>query len=213
MTEGEILINGVNIRENFEEAVAHIGGIIENPDMYKYLTGYENLLHFARMHKGIGKKRIDEMVRLVGLENRINDKVKTYSLGMRQCLGLAQAMLHSPSVFVLDEPTNGLDPAGINMLMLFTLSFMISTVFRNGALAIGMGIFLNFAGGMIVDAFRESSWIKYFLFANTNLGQYIDGIPAVEGMTMTFSIIVLIVYFVVFNIISWSTFTKRDVAV
>ncbi len=113
MTEGEIYIKGISVKQNFEEAMSHIGGIVENPEMYKYLSGYKNLVHYARMHEGITKERIDEMVRLVGLEKRIHDKVKTYSLGMRQRLGLAQAMLHSPSVLVLDEPTNGLDPAGI----------------------------------------------------------------------------------------------------
>jgi ABC-2 type transport system ATP-binding protein len=113
MTEGEIFVNGFSVKHNFEKAVAHIGGIVENPEMYKFLTGYQNLIHYARMHKGVGKQRIDELINTVGLENRIHDKVKTYSLGMRQRLGLAQAMLHSPSILVLDEPTNGLDPAGI----------------------------------------------------------------------------------------------------
>jgi ABC-2 type transport system ATP-binding protein len=82
--------------------------------MYKHLSGYKNLVHYARMYTDIKKERIDEVVKLVGLENRIKDKVKTYSLGMRQRLGLAQALLHSPSLLVLDEPTNGLDPAGIH---------------------------------------------------------------------------------------------------
>ncbi|HEX3027765.1 MAG TPA: ABC transporter ATP-binding protein [Clostridia bacterium] len=113
MTQGEVTINGFSVKNNFEEAMSHIGGIVENPEMYKYLTGYQNLIHYARMHKGIGKEKIDELIKTVGLENRIKDKVKTYSLGMRQRLGLAQALLHSPAVLVLDEPTNGLDPAGI----------------------------------------------------------------------------------------------------
>src|SRR5690606_609725 len=101
------------IAKNFEEAVRHIGGIVENPEMYKFLTGYQNLLHYARMVKGVTKERIQEVTELVGLGKRINDKVKTYSLGMRQRLGVAQALLHSPSILILDEPTNGLDPAGI----------------------------------------------------------------------------------------------------
>jgi ABC-2 type transport system ATP-binding protein len=81
--------------------------------MYKFLTGYQNLVHYARMAKGISKEKIAETVELVGLTDRINDKVKTYSLGMRQRLGLAQCLLHDPQVLILDEPTNGLDPAGI----------------------------------------------------------------------------------------------------
>ena len=98
---------------NFEKAVRQVGAIVENPEMYKFLSGYENLVHFARMSKGIKKEKIDEAVQLVGLTDRIHDKVKTYSLGMRQRLGLAQSLLHDPKVLILDEPTNGLDPAGI----------------------------------------------------------------------------------------------------
>jgi len=113
ITDGEVLINGLSIKENFEKAISHVGGIVENPEMYKFLSGYQNLEQYSRMMKGIDKARIDEVVKLVGLEKRIKDKVKTYSLGMRQRLGLAQALLHSPSVLILDEPTNGLDPAGI----------------------------------------------------------------------------------------------------
>ncbi|MCX7920948.1 MAG: ABC transporter ATP-binding protein [Clostridia bacterium] len=116
ITEGEIFINGYSIKKDFESAIACVGGIVENPEMYKYLSGYHNLLHYSRMYKGIKKERIEEVIKLVGLEKRIHDKVKTYSLGMRQRLGLAQALLHSPSLLVLDEPTNGLDPAGIREL-------------------------------------------------------------------------------------------------
>ena len=112
-TSGEVIINGTSLKENFEGAIQNIGVIVENPEMYKFMSGYKNLQHFARMHKGVTKERIDEVVAQVGLQNRIHEKVKTYSLGMRQRLGLAQAMLHRPKFLILDEPTNGLDPAGI----------------------------------------------------------------------------------------------------
>ena len=113
LTEGDVFICGESVNKNFEKAISNIGAIVENPELYKYLSGYDNLKHFARMSKGVTKERIDEVIELVGLKERIKDKVKTYSLGMRQRLGLAQALLHKPKVLILDEPTNGLDPQGI----------------------------------------------------------------------------------------------------
>lgn len=116
LDDGSIMINGIDVKKNFEKALANVGGIVENPEMYKYLTGMENLKQYARMRKGVTQERINEVVELVKLSNRINDKVSKYSLGMRQRLGVAQALLHRPKVLILDEPTNGLDPAGIKEL-------------------------------------------------------------------------------------------------
>lgn len=116
MTKGNIFIQGHSIKGEFKQAIRQVGAIVENPEMYKFLTGYQNLVHYARMIPGIDKKRIDEVVELVDLKGRINEKVKRYSLGMRQRLGVAQALLHHPSVLILDEPTNGLDPQGIRDL-------------------------------------------------------------------------------------------------
>lgn len=113
ITSGDIHIGGHSVKTNFEDAVKHVGAIVENPEMYKFMSGYDNLKHYARMTGGVTKERMDEVVELVGLTQRIKEKVKTYSLGMRQRLGIAQALLHRPKVLILDEPTNGLDPAGI----------------------------------------------------------------------------------------------------
>ncbi|MCM3237113.1 ABC transporter ATP-binding protein [Heyndrickxia oleronia] len=113
ISSGDILVCGKNVKNEYEEALRNVGGIVENPEMYKFLTGYQNLMQYARMIKGITKEKINEVIELVGLEDRIHEKVKTYSLGMRQRLGLAQSLLHEPKVMILDEPTNGLDPAGI----------------------------------------------------------------------------------------------------
>lgn len=113
---GTIEICGEDIDRRPERALAHVGCIVENPEMYGYMTGLENLEHFARMQQGIGADRIAEVVRIVGLGQRIRDKVKTYSLGMRQRLGIAQALLGRPRLLILDEPTNGLDPKGIKEL-------------------------------------------------------------------------------------------------
>ena len=116
ISEGEIFIDGKSVRKNFEKALASVGGIIENPEMYGYLSGRDNLKIYARMQGGISKERINEVINLVKLGNRIDDKVSKYSLGMRQRLGVAQALLHKPSLLILDEPTNGLDPMGIKEL-------------------------------------------------------------------------------------------------
>lgn len=117
LDEGAIRIGGHDLRREYEAAMGCIGGIVENPEFYKYMSGWDNLLCYARIRRNkINEDRIKEIVHLVGLENRIHDKVGKYSLGMRQRLGVAQAILGDPKVLILDEPTNGLDPAGIKEL-------------------------------------------------------------------------------------------------
>jgi ABC-2 type transport system ATP-binding protein len=112
-TQGAIFIKGEDLLTHFEKAIQHVGAIVENPELYAFLTGYQNLVHFSRMIGPANYERIQEVTQLVGLDSVIHQKVNTYSLGMRQRLGVAQALLHQPSVLILDEPTNGLDPAGI----------------------------------------------------------------------------------------------------
>ncbi|MGI6126910.1 MAG: ABC transporter ATP-binding protein [Planifilum sp.] len=133
-TAGSVHIAGHNLQKDFLKAIRQVGCIVENPEMYSFLTGRENLEHFARMAGDIPPSRIDEVIRLVELENRIDDKVKTYSLGMRQRLGIAQALLGRPKLLILDEPTNGLDPAGIRELRDF-----IRTLARDE----GIGVFIS----------------------------------------------------------------------
>ncbi len=116
ISSGNVFINGYDIQKNFEKAIRNVGAIVENPDLYMYLSGYDNLKLIANLYKNVTKSRIDEVVKLVGLENRIHDKVSKYSLGMRQRLGVAQAILHKPNLLILDEPTNGLDPEGIKSM-------------------------------------------------------------------------------------------------
>lgn len=116
ITEGTILINGSNIKTDFANAIKKVGAIVENPDSYMYLTGYENLLLIANLYDYVTKEDIDNIVKTVGLETRIHDKVSKYSLGMRQRLGIAKALIMKPNLLILDEPTNGLDPEGIREL-------------------------------------------------------------------------------------------------
>ena len=110
---GSVTIDGHDIKKEFEKAIEKVGAIVESPDLYMYLTGRQNLKLIANLYKGITKERIDEVIKLVGLEKRIDDRVSKYSLGMRQRLGIAASIVHNPKILILDEPTNGLDPEGI----------------------------------------------------------------------------------------------------
>lgn len=111
--KGEIKILGHDISEEREKALAEVGSVVENPELYTYMSGRRNLVQLARLYPDIKKEDIDEIIQLVGLKDRIDDKVKKYSLGMKQRLGLAEALLSKPKLLILDEPTNGLDPNGI----------------------------------------------------------------------------------------------------
>jgi ABC-type multidrug transport system ATPase subunit len=113
-TEGKIEILGMDLRRHRKEILTQTGAIIEKPDLYKYLTAMENLRLFAAMSGvKIQDKKYTEQLEVVGLKERMNSKVKTYSQGMKQRLGLAIALIHDPQLIILDEPTNGLDPQGI----------------------------------------------------------------------------------------------------
>ncbi|CAI8976965.1 MULTISPECIES: ABC transporter ATP-binding protein [Bacillus] len=119
MTEGEVWIDGQSVKQKFESTAAKIGAVIENPEFYPFLSGYENLAYFGRMNGNVTEDRIDEVVQLLGMGQVIDRKVKAYSLGMRQRLGIAQALIHNPDVLILDEPTNGLDPNGIHEMRMY----------------------------------------------------------------------------------------------
>jgi ABC-2 type transport system ATP-binding protein len=112
-TRGRVLIDGHDVQREFEAAMRRVGCIVETPDLYRFLTGRENLEHFARMVGDGARERLASLADLVKMSGRLDDTVRTYSLGMRQRIGIAQALLGDPAVLILDEPTNGLDPAGI----------------------------------------------------------------------------------------------------
>jgi ABC-2 type transport system permease protein len=103
--------------------------------------------------------------------------------------------------------------SSIDMIMLVTMAFMISSVFRNSSLAIGLSLFLLFTGGQLTTLLAmKFTWAKYLLFANTDLMQYVEGAPLVEGMTLSFSLLMLLAYFALFQFLAFFVFKKRDVA-
>ena len=110
--EGEIVVCGKSVLSEKEQALKNVGAVVENPELYKYLSGRENLMQIARIRK-VSKEEVEELIDLVGLKDRIDDKVRKYSLGMKQRLGLATSLIGNTKLLILDEPTNGLDPSGI----------------------------------------------------------------------------------------------------
>jgi len=202
-TEGTVRIRGFDVHRQPEQALRHIGSIVENPEAYSFMTGWENLAHFARMIDGAGTDRIAEVVRIVGLEQRIRDKVRTYSLGMRQRLGIAQALLGRPGLLILDEPTNGLDPKGIKELREFVrmlasqgMSLFISShllseiqlmcdrvaILSNGrVLAVGdVGELVGSAGHYVVWQLDDPAAGRRLLAAETGVELIPDGAHRID---------------------------------
>ncbi len=134
ITSGNISVCGHDVVTDFENAMRNVGSIVENPDLYKNLTGRQNLKYLSGFYGKDAVKNIDSVIELVKMKDRIDSKIKTYSLGMRQRVGLAQALLHMPPLLVLDEPTNGLDPIGIKELR---------DLLKNLAQNAGTGVFIS----------------------------------------------------------------------
>lgn len=132
---GTVEICGINIRENFEKAIKDIGCIIEKPSLLENMTCHKNLQLISNYYKDIDEGRTEEVLRITGLLKYKNDKVKTFSLGMKQRLAIAMAIYQKPKLIILDEPTNGLDIEGIKDLRMlisdmskeFMISFLISS--------------------------------------------------------------------------------------
>ncbi len=111
--KGEVFINNTSLRKDYYGALSQIGALIEGPAFYEYLSAEENLNIFGKYSGGVSKEKIKELIEIVGLSGREKEKVSDYSLGMKQRLGIAQALINDPQIIILDEPINGLDPKGI----------------------------------------------------------------------------------------------------
>lgn len=115
--EGLVEYYSIDLKRDYEKAMSMVGTLIESPDLYKNLSGYDNLELFKSMFKGVDEKRIKEIVKIVEMEKHLGKKFKTYSLGMKERLGIAASLINKPKILILDEPTNGLDPVGVRNVM------------------------------------------------------------------------------------------------
>lgn len=115
--EGEIYYYNYNLKNDYEKAMSMVGTLIESPDLYNNLSGKENLELFKTMFKGVDEGTVEEIVRIVEMEKYLGRKFKTYSLGMKERLGIASSLINKPKILILDEPTNGLDREGVKDIM------------------------------------------------------------------------------------------------
>lgn len=115
-SDGEIYINEYSVKTQKRKALEYIGAIIEVPSLYLHLTGFQNIKYFSRFYEDINEERIEEIIDLLEMRSFINLKVNEYSLGMKQRLGIAVSMIHSPKLLILDEPINGVDSKGVMLL-------------------------------------------------------------------------------------------------
>jgi ABC-2 type transport system ATP-binding protein len=126
---GKIIINDIDLQKQKVKAISNLGAIVENPSLYGFLTGIDNLKIVAKL-RGVKIKELDYIIDAIGLKDRMKDKVKTYSLGMKERLAIGCALVGNPKLLILDEPTNGLDPEGIielrNMIKKFSNEYKMT---------------------------------------------------------------------------------------
>lgn len=140
---GEIMYYDYDLKDDFEKAMSIVGTLIESPDLYKNLSGRDNLKLFKSMFKDIDDNTINEIVKIVEMEKYLGKKFKTYSLGMKERLGIANALINKPKILILDEPTNGLDPVGIKNILNMLKSMKDTTIIISSHLLSEIEIFCN----------------------------------------------------------------------
>ncbi len=173
--QGEINIFGYNVVNQFEQAMAKVGCIIETADSYEYLSAYDNLKIASRFYDGIDAKRIDEVLEIVGLSPFKKEKTSGFSLGMKQRLGVAGAILARPQFLILDEPTNGLDIEGMadirNMIIGLAREQQI-TFFVSSHLAHEMQLMCNRVGILNNGLLIKEGSITDILEKHTSLEEF-----------------------------------------
>jgi len=135
-TSGNIEVFGRSVKSNLADILGKIGAVMESPGFYPYLSGWDNLKVFARISRNVTDNRMKEVLKLVDLTDRAQDKFSGYSQGMKQRLAIACALLHDPEFIIFDEPTSGLDPAGMKEVreLLIRLGQEGKTIFLNSHL-------------------------------------------------------------------------------
>ncbi|HOI28721.1 MAG TPA: ABC transporter ATP-binding protein [Melioribacteraceae bacterium] len=189
-TSGTIKIFGKPLRENREEILSKVGAIVEKPDFYLYLSAYKNLEILGKLSGAdVSRNKIMEMLELVGLAKRAKSKVKTYSHGMKQRLGIAQALLHDPELIILDEPTTGLDPQGMKEIrdLILYLSrtknktiFLSSHILREVEIIASRMIIIN-KGSTQVEGTVDELLNVDKLSVTFELDRIDDAVKALEG--------------------------------
>lgn len=167
---GVIEYFGIDLKKNYEKAMSMVGTLIESPDLYKNLSGKDNLEIFKSMFKGVDEDRINEIVKIVEIEKHLGKKFKTYSLGMKERLGIAASLINKPKILILDEPTNGLDPIGVNKIMNLIKTMKNTTVIISSHMLTEIEklcdkiIFINEGKIMSIKTIEKSSNKKNILF-------------------------------------------------
>ena len=194
-TEGHVEVFGLDTREHLAEALYRTGAILEGQAYYPLLSAYDNLRVWAAINGNVTMQRIDEVLELVGLGGRKNDKVNTFSQGMKQRLGLAGALLHDPELLVLDEPTNGLDPAGIREFreLIRQLAAAGKTVFVSSHLLGEVQLMCDDVGivkngllitqGSVADMLRQGEALEMRVTDATRAIEVLQAIDWVRGVT------------------------------